>query len=82
MSLCRSGSSGSSVGATSVVTLVPGRLLPLGAPLVSLVSFWFVWFVCVHPGGLLVRSGLTASFGSALGVAGFAQVRLVRSRAL
>ena len=45
----------------------------------SLGSYWFVWFVRVRPGGRLFFSDSSASFESALGVAGFVRVRLVCS---
>ena len=70
----------------------------MGAPWVSLVSFWYFWFVRVHPWRRLVRSGATASFerprgrwvrsgssgsfGCAPGVAWSVQFRLVRLDAL
>ena len=53
-------------------------LIAVGAPWVSLVSFWFVWFVGVQPGGCLFRLGSTPSFWSALGATGFIWVCLVR----
>ena len=52
------------------------RLLRLGAPLGSLRSFGFAWFVRVRPGDRCVRSGSSCSNGCALRVAGL--MRLLR----
>ena len=57
------------------------RLVRPGAPWGSLCSFRFVWFVQVHTGGRLFRSGSSAMFWSTQGVDGFVTVRFVRMHA-
>ena len=77
----RSRSSGTSRCALGAVEFIQVLLVLPGAPLRSLDSFGFVWFVRVRTGGYWVHSGSSGSYRCDLGVAEFVHVSLVRPSA-